>query len=46
MLAADKALAGGSLSKPDQETVKLVVSEAVGCDYCVAATAWSARWRG
>ncbi|WNG44155.1 carboxymuconolactone decarboxylase family protein [Archangium minus] len=37
MLAADKALAGGSLSKPDQETVKLVVSEAVGCDYCVAA---------
>lgn len=37
MLAADGALAGGPLSKPDQETVKLVISELAGCDYCVAA---------
>jgi len=37
MLAADKVLAGGPLSKPDQETVKLVISELAGCDYCVAA---------
>lgn len=37
MLAADKVLASGPLSKPDQETVKLVVSELAGCDYCVAA---------
>ncbi|MFJ3486042.1 carboxymuconolactone decarboxylase family protein [Pseudomonas sp. NPDC090202] len=37
MLAADKALSGGPLSKPDQETVKLVISELAGCDYCVAA---------
>jgi uncharacterized peroxidase-related enzyme len=37
MLAADKVLAAGPLSKPDQETVKLVISELAGCDYCVAA---------
>ncbi|WP_417244313.1 carboxymuconolactone decarboxylase family protein [Celeribacter sp.] len=37
MLGADKALAGGSLSKKDQETIKLVISEVAGCDYCVAA---------
>ena len=37
MLAADGVLAAGSLSKQDQETVKLVVSEVTGCDYCVAA---------
>jgi uncharacterized peroxidase-related enzyme len=37
ILAADRVLAGGPLSKPDQETVKLVVSELSGCDYCVAA---------
>lgn len=37
MLAADRVLAGGPLSKPDQETVKLVLSELSGCDYCVAA---------
>jgi uncharacterized peroxidase-related enzyme len=37
MLAADAVLAAGSLSKPDQETVKLLVSSVVGCDYCVAA---------
>lgn len=37
MLLADKVLATGPLSKPDQETVKLVISELAGCDYCVAA---------
>lgn len=37
MLAVDKALSDGPLSKPDQETVKLVISELAGCDYCVAA---------
>src|SRR5262249_39071545 len=37
VLAADAVLASGSLSKRDQETVKLVISEATGCDYCVAA---------
>jgi uncharacterized peroxidase-related enzyme len=37
ILQADAALAAGSLTKQDQETVKLAVSEATGCDYCVAA---------
>ncbi|QCP52907.1 carboxymuconolactone decarboxylase family protein [Trinickia violacea] len=37
MLAADAAVAAGSLSKPDVEAIKLAVSEAGGCDYCVAA---------
>jgi uncharacterized peroxidase-related enzyme len=37
MLNADAALAAGSLTKQDQETIKLAVSAAVGCDYCEAA---------
>ncbi|WFU45635.1 peroxidase-related enzyme (plasmid) [Bradyrhizobium sp. CB82] len=37
VLAADTVLAAGSLTKRDQETIKLVISEAAGCDYCVAA---------
>ncbi|MBP0590726.1 carboxymuconolactone decarboxylase family protein [Paraburkholderia sp. LEh10] len=37
VLNAEGALAGGSLSKQDLETIKLVVSELTGCDYCVAA---------
>jgi len=37
ILQAESALASGSLSKQDQETIKLVVSELTGCDYCSAA---------
>jgi uncharacterized peroxidase-related enzyme len=37
VLAADTVLASGSLSKPDQETIKLIVSGVAGCDYCVTA---------
>jgi len=37
VLAADAVLAKGSLTKQDQETIKLVVSVVAGCDYCVAA---------
>jgi uncharacterized peroxidase-related enzyme len=37
VLAADAVLATGTLSKQDQETIKLLVSSLVGCDYCVAA---------
>ena len=37
ILQADRVLAAGSLSKRDQETVKLVISGVAGCDYCVAA---------
>ena len=37
VLAAEGVLAAGSLGKKDLETIKLAVSTAVGCDYCVAA---------
>ena len=37
ILSADSVLASGTLSRRDQETVKLVISGVVGCDYCVAA---------
>jgi uncharacterized peroxidase-related enzyme len=37
ILQADDVLAASTLSKQDQETVKLLVSEVAGCDYCVAA---------
>lgn len=37
MLDVDAVLAAGSLSKKDIETIKLVFSTAVDCDYCVAA---------
>ena len=37
VLNADGVLAQGTLSKQDQETIKLVVSTVAGCDYCVAA---------
>ena len=36
-LDAEGALAASSLSKQDLETIKLLVSEQTGCDYCVAA---------
>ena len=37
VLAADGVLAAGTLGKKDLETIKLVVSQVAGCDYCVAA---------
>ena len=37
ILQADGVLAASTLSKQDQETIKLLVSEIAGCDYCVAA---------
>ena len=37
VLNAEGALATGSLGKQDLETIKLLVSEQTGCDYCVAA---------
>src|SRR5262249_32875084 len=36
-LAAEGALASGTLDKKDQETIKLLVSVLTGCDYCEAA---------
>jgi uncharacterized peroxidase-related enzyme len=37
ILDTDGVLGAGSLSKQDVETVKLIVSVATGCDYCVSA---------
>lgn len=37
ILQADGVLAASTLSTRDKETVKLVVSEAAQCDYCIAA---------
>ena len=37
VLQADGILASGGLSRQEQEIIKLIVSEAAGCDYCVAA---------
>jgi uncharacterized peroxidase-related enzyme len=36
-LNAEGVLASGTLSKQEVETIKLLVSELTGCDYCVAA---------
>src|ERR1700752_1789296 len=46
VLAADAVLAAGSLTKRDQEVIKLVISEAAGCDYCVAAHHYLAQLAG
>jgi uncharacterized peroxidase-related enzyme len=46
VLNAEGALAAGSLSKQDLETIKLVVSELTGCDYCVAAHVMLAKMAG
>ena len=46
VLQADGVLAAGSLSKQDQETIKLVVSEVAGCDYCVAAHSMLGKMTG
>jgi uncharacterized peroxidase-related enzyme len=37
ILFADATLAAGTLTKRDQEVIKLVISAVGGCDYCVAA---------
>jgi uncharacterized peroxidase-related enzyme len=37
VLQAEGVLAAGTLGKKDLETIKLIVSEVAGCDYCVAA---------
>lgn len=37
VLDAEGVLAGGTLTRQDLETIKLLVSADTGCDYCVAA---------
>jgi uncharacterized peroxidase-related enzyme len=46
MLHADSVLANGSLSKPDQEAIKLAASAAAGCDYCEDAHSMLAKLAG
>jgi uncharacterized peroxidase-related enzyme len=46
VLAADAVLAAGTLTKREQEIIKLVVSGAGGCDYCVAAHNYLAQVAG
>jgi uncharacterized peroxidase-related enzyme len=46
VLAADAVVAAGTLTKRDQEVIKLVISAAGGCDYCVAAHNHLARLAG
>jgi uncharacterized peroxidase-related enzyme len=46
MLQADAVLAAGTLSKQDQETIKLAVSAAAGCHYCEAAHSLLAKLSG
>ena len=46
ILQADAVLARGTLSQQDQETIKLLVSELSGCDYCAAAHTQLAKTTG
>jgi uncharacterized peroxidase-related enzyme len=46
VLQADAVLARSSLSRQEQETIKLVVSELSGCDYCLAAHIQIAKTTG
>ena len=46
VLAADVVLAAGTLTKREQEIIKLVISVASGCDYCVAAHSHLAKLAG
>jgi uncharacterized peroxidase-related enzyme len=46
VLASDAVLARGTLTKRDQEVIKLVISAAAGCDYCVAAHNYLAQLAG
>lgn len=46
MLQAEGVLASSSLSKQDQETIKVIVSAVGGCDYCVAAHSMLGKMAG
>src|ERR1700744_1084131 len=45
-LNAEAALASAGLGRKDLETIKLLVSAATGCDYCVAAHAMLGKMTG
>ncbi|MFC5435300.1 carboxymuconolactone decarboxylase family protein [Rhodanobacter umsongensis] len=46
VLGTGAALAKSSLSKREQEAINLAVSEATGCDYCVAAHTMTGKLAG
>ncbi|CAB3798530.1 hypothetical protein LMG28614_04781 [Paraburkholderia ultramafica] len=46
MLSLDGVIGSGSLPKADIEVIKLAVSEASGCDYCVAAHTLMGKFAG
>ncbi|WP_322005081.1 carboxymuconolactone decarboxylase family protein [Paraburkholderia tropica] len=46
IFGVEAVLAGGALSKPDIEAVKLAVSEVAGCDYCLAAHTLAGKFAG
>jgi uncharacterized peroxidase-related enzyme len=46
ILFADATLTAGTLTKRDREVIKLVISAAGGCDYCVAAHSHLAKLAG
>jgi uncharacterized peroxidase-related enzyme len=46
ILAADTVLGSGSLTKRELEIIKLIISDAGGCDYCVAAHSYLAKLVG
>jgi len=43
--AAEAVLAGSTVGKQDQETIRAIVSEAAGCDYCLAAPGFEGNGR-
>ena len=46
VLDAEAVLAASSLTRVDTETVKLAISAATGCDYCIAAHSLLAKLAG
>jgi AhpD family alkylhydroperoxidase len=46
VLAADAVLVAGTLTRREQEIIKLVISGAGGCDYCVTARNYLAQLAG
>jgi len=46
VLQAEAVLKSGGLARQDQETIKLLVSEVTGCDYCVAAHSMLGKMAG
>lgn len=46
ILGVDQVVAGSAIPDADLETIRLVVSEWAGCDYCTAAHSLKARFHG